>query len=63
MGPQNPWVPFHTFQNSVGSMEPTEPTLTTPLYTQQNQNDPIDLESWYFLLRKKGKATSLINCS
>ena len=29
--PQNPWVPFHTFQKSVGSVEPTEPTLTTPL--------------------------------
>ena len=28
---KNPWVPFHTFQKSVGSMEPTEPTLTTPL--------------------------------
>ena len=28
---QNPWVPFHTFQKSVGSMEPKEPTLTTPL--------------------------------
>ena len=34
MGPsfsQNLWVPFHTFQKSVGSMEPTEPTLTTLL--------------------------------
>ena len=31
MDPQNPWVPFHTFQKSVGSAEPTEPTLTTPL--------------------------------
>ena len=29
--PQNPWVPLHTFQKSVGSMEPTEPTLTTAL--------------------------------
>ena len=29
--PQNPWVPFYTFKNSVGSAEPTEPTLTTPL--------------------------------
>ena len=29
--PQNLWVLFYTFQKSVGSMEPTEPTLTTPL--------------------------------
>ena len=29
--PQNPWVPFYAFQKSVGSAEPTEPTLTTPL--------------------------------
>ena len=29
--PKNPWVPFNTFQKSVGSVEPTEPTLTTPL--------------------------------
>ena len=28
---QNLWVPFYTFQKSVGSTEPTEPTLTTPL--------------------------------
>ena len=28
MDPQNPWVPFHAFQKSVGS---AEPTLTTPL--------------------------------
>ena len=29
--PQDLWIPFYTFQKSVGSMEPTEPTLTTPL--------------------------------
>ena len=28
---QNPWVPFYVFKKSVGSAEPTEPTLTTPL--------------------------------
>ena len=28
---QNPGVPFYTFRKSVGSAEPTEPTLTTPL--------------------------------
>ena len=32
--PQNPWVPFYTFQKSVGSAEPTEATLTTPLIRQ-----------------------------
>ena len=25
----NPWVPFYTFQKSVGSTEPTKPMLTT----------------------------------
>ena len=30
--PQNPWVPFYTSQKFVGSVEPTEPMLTTPLY-------------------------------
>ena len=30
---QNPWVPFHTLQKSAGSVEPMEPTLTTPLLT------------------------------
>ena len=29
--PQNLKVPFHTFQKSMGSVEPTEPTLTIPL--------------------------------
>ena len=28
--PQNPWVPYYTFQKSVGSVEPT---LTTHLYS------------------------------
>ena len=28
---QIPWVLFYTFQRSVGSVEPTEPTLTTLL--------------------------------
>ena len=28
--PQNPWVLFYTFQKSVGSVESTEPKLTTP---------------------------------
>lgn len=29
--PQNQWVPFYTFQKSVGSAEHTEPKLTTSL--------------------------------
>ena len=37
---QNPWVPFHNFQKSVGSMEPTEPMLTTPLYSYDLNSMP-----------------------
>ena len=40
MDPQNPWVPYHTFQKSVGSAEPTEPTLTTSL---RGRNEPKNL--------------------
>ena len=33
--PQNQWAPLHTFQKSMGSVEPTEPTLTTPLFQKR----------------------------
>ena len=55
MDPQNPWVPFHTFQKSVGSVEPTEPTLTMPLVLQINQKEIYTMEGIQIFTCKFGE--------
>ena len=63
----NPWVPSPAFQKSVGSLEPTEPTLITPLLLtlknaldvlivayQTNQNSLFEI-AFEFAREKKGK--------
>ena len=54
---QNPWVPFDTFQKSVGSAEPTAPTLTTPLSCYSIGLENADQDCWYGCNQQQGKCS------